>query len=75
MEAKVLIMDEPSATLTNREVDKLFSVVRDLKREGIGILYVSHRLEEVFEICERATVLRDGRRSRNALLARLIELN
>ena len=60
MEAKVLIMDEPSATLTNREVDKLFSVVRDLKREGIGILYVSHRLEEVFEICERATVLRDG---------------
>lgn len=62
LDAKILVMDEPSATLTRQEVDRLFSIMRDLKEEGIGIIYISHRLEEVFEIADRVMVLRDGRR-------------
>ena len=60
-DSRILVMDEPSATLTGREVDRLFDVIRDLKRQGIGIVYVSHRLDELFEIADRVTVLRDGR--------------
>ncbi|MDO4343555.1 MAG: sugar ABC transporter ATP-binding protein [Eubacteriales bacterium] len=58
---KILIMDEPSAPLTNSEIDKMFEIVKKLKQKGVGILYISHRLEEVFEIGDRATVLRDGK--------------
>ncbi len=61
LDAKILVMDEPSATLTQQEVDRLFAMIRDLKEEGIGIIYISHRLEEVFEIADRVMVLRDGR--------------
>ncbi len=61
-ESKVLILDEPSATLSGSEVERLFEVLRRLRERGLGILYVSHRLEEVFAIADRATVLRDGRR-------------
>lgn len=57
---RVLLMDEPSATLTNKECDMLFQVVRELKSQGIAVIYISHRLEEIFEICEWVTVLRDG---------------
>ena len=59
--AKVIAFDEPTSSLSDREVGKLFSIIRDLKNRGHVILYVSHRLEEVFEVCDAATVLRDGR--------------
>lgn len=58
--ARILVMDEPSATLTNQEVEKLFLIIRDLKAQGIGVIYISHRLVEIFEVCDRVTVLRDG---------------
>ncbi len=60
VEAKIIVMDEPSATLTPQEVERLFAVMRELKSQGIGIIYVSHRLEEIFEICDRVSVMRDG---------------
>ncbi len=59
--ASVLILDEPTATLTDREVDRLFRLIRELRGQGKGIVYVSHRLDELFAIADRATVLRDGR--------------
>lgn len=58
--AKVIVMDEPTAALTEVEVERLFAVVKTLKAQGAAILYVSHRLHEVFEICQRVTILRDG---------------
>lgn len=59
-DARVVIMDEPTASLTEREVDRLFQVIALLKIHGAGIIYISHRLEEVFAIADRITVLRDG---------------
>jgi rhamnose transport system ATP-binding protein len=59
-EAKVLILDEPSAILTDREINTLFGVIRSLREQDVGILYVSHRLDELTVICDRVTVLRDG---------------
>ncbi len=59
--AKVLILDEPTASLEAREVQRLFEVVRGLRAEGVGIVFVSHRLDEVVAIADRCTVLRDGR--------------
>jgi ribose transport system ATP-binding protein len=61
MDAAVLIMDEPTSSLTGTETARLFSVVRDLRRQGVGIVYISHRLDEMAEIVDRVTVLRDGR--------------
>ncbi|MBZ0283888.1 MAG: sugar ABC transporter ATP-binding protein [Anaerolineae bacterium] len=58
--ARVLIMDEPTAALTETDVERLFEIVRLLKGQGVGIIYISHRLQEVFELADRATVLRDG---------------
>ena len=58
--AKLLIMDEPSATLTDKELKVLFETMRRLKERGITIIYISHRLDEIFEICDNFTVLRDG---------------
>ncbi len=58
---RLLIMDEPTTSLTRREIDALFAVVRGLQAKGIATLFVSHKLDEVFEIAERVTVLRDGR--------------
>ncbi|HID22782.1 MAG TPA: sugar ABC transporter ATP-binding protein, partial [Planctomycetaceae bacterium] len=60
-QARILVMDEPTAALTSGEVARLFEVIRELKSQGIGIVYISHRLEEVFEIADRVMVLRDGR--------------
>ena len=60
-DARVLIMDEPTASLSLHEVERLFSIVRPLRDRGLAVLFVSHRLEEVFELCERATVFRDGK--------------
>ncbi len=59
--ARIIAMDEPSAALTESELKKLFEVIRVLKKEGVGIIYISHRLEEIFEIGDRVTVLRDGK--------------
>ena len=61
VKAGVLVMDEPTASLSRHEVDRLFTIVRQLRDRGVAVLFVSHRLEEVFEVCERTTVLRDGR--------------
>src|SRR5579864_7514003 len=61
MNVRVLIMDEPTASLSAHEVRELFKLVRDLKKQGVAILFVSHRLEEVFEIADKVTVFRDGR--------------
>jgi simple sugar transport system ATP-binding protein len=58
--AKLIIMDEPTTALTNKEIDKLFKIIYSLKEKGISILFVSHKLEEVFSIAERITVLRNG---------------
>ena len=58
--AKILVMDEPTASLTNKEVKLLYEVVRKLRAQNVGIIYISHRLEEIFEIADRVTVLRDG---------------
>ncbi|HXZ15358.1 MAG TPA: sugar ABC transporter ATP-binding protein, partial [Roseiarcus sp.] len=59
-ESKLLILDEPTATLTSKEVDRLFDILRRLKGRGVTILYISHRLQEIGEIGDRVTVLRDG---------------
>jgi ABC-type sugar transport system ATPase subunit len=61
MDVKVLIMDEPTAALTSDEVKSLFEMIRKLKAKGVAILYISHRFDEIFEISDRITVLRDGR--------------
>ena len=61
MNCKLLIMDEPSATLTDRELDIMFGIVKKLRSEGITIIYISHRLDEVFNLADNVTVLRDGK--------------
>jgi ribose transport system ATP-binding protein len=60
-ESKILIMDEPSAVLSGRELDILFDIIRKLKMKNLAIIYISHRLEEIFQLGDRVTVLRDGR--------------
>jgi ABC-type sugar transport system ATPase subunit len=61
VDARVIFMDEPSAALTGEDVERLFGIIRSLTAEGVGIVYISHRLDEVFSIADRITVLRDGR--------------
>jgi inositol transport system ATP-binding protein len=60
-EARLIIMDEPTSALSETEVETLFAIVRDLRQQGLGIIFVTHRLDEVMRLCDRATVLRDGR--------------
>ncbi len=60
LDAKLLIMDEPTSALTDTEINQLFTVIRRLKARGVSVVFISHHLEEVFEICDRGTVLRDG---------------
>ena len=60
--AKIVVMDEPTAALTPNEVDLLFQIVEGLRKQGVGIIYISHRLDEIFRIAQRVTVLRDGRK-------------
>ncbi|HWG25060.1 sugar ABC transporter ATP-binding protein [Actinospica sp.] len=72
-DARVLIMDEPTAALTGSEVARLFSVVRTLREQGAAVLFISHRLEEVFELCQRVTTLRDGAWVAGEPVARLTE--
>lgn len=59
-ESRVLILDEPTATLTSRETERLFSIIRDLRSRGVSVIFVSHHLDEIFRLCDRVTVLRNG---------------
>jgi len=59
-DAKLIVMDEPTAALTDREIESLFKVIDSLKTQGVSIIYISHRMEEIFNICDRITILRDG---------------
>ncbi len=60
VDAKVIIMDEPTAALTQSETEGLFKVIESLRKKGVSIVYISHRMEEIFELCDRITILRDG---------------
>jgi rhamnose transport system ATP-binding protein len=71
LDARVIVMDEPTAALSRAEVARLFDVVRTLRAAGAAVLFISHRLEEVFEICQRVTVMRDGRHVLTSELAGL----
>jgi rhamnose transport system ATP-binding protein len=72
LDARVLVLDEPSAALSSREVDELFTIVRSLQAHDVAILFVSHRLEEVFALADRVTILRDGT---HIITAPIAELN
>jgi len=74
VEAKVVIMDEPTSSLEAREVETLFGVIRKLREDGIGVVYVSHRMDELYEICDTVTVLRDGRLVHTGPIADLSKL-
>jgi len=72
LDARVLVMDEPTASLSSHEVERLFTIIRQLRGRGVAILFVDHRMEEVFEIADRVSVLRDGR---HVITAAINELN
>lgn len=61
VDARIIVMDEPTDALTDKEVDKLFQVIGELKKQGKSLVYISHRLSEIFQVCEKITVLRDGK--------------
>ena len=69
LDARVLIMDEPTSALTERETESLFEIIRRLKSQGVAVVYISHRLDEIFRITDRVTVLRDGRLVGSLLVA------
>src|SRR5207237_9958780 len=69
--ARVIVMDEPTAALTTTEVDRLFRVVETLRGRGNAVLFVSHRLDEIFALCQRVTVMRDGRHVLTKAIAQL----
>jgi rhamnose transport system ATP-binding protein len=71
LEARVLVMDEPTAALTNVEVERLFEVMRTLRNQGAAVMFISHRLEEVFASCQRVTIMRDGAFVRTDLIENL----
>ncbi|HEV2472158.1 MAG TPA: sugar ABC transporter ATP-binding protein, partial [Chthonomonadales bacterium] len=60
-QCKIITMDEPSATITQHELDALFNLIKQLSSQGVSVIYISHRLEEIFEVCSRATIMRDGK--------------
>lgn len=60
MDSKILVLDEPSAALTDKEIEQLFKIIERLRQKGVGMVYISHRMEELEQICERVTILRDG---------------
>jgi len=68
-QVRILAMDEPTASLTDHEVQNLFGVIRKLRSEGVGIIYISHRIEEIFEIADRVSVLRDGKMIQSCAIA------
>ena len=59
-DSKIIIMDEPTTTLTGKETEKLFAIIRRLREKGVTILYISHKLDEIMELCDRVSVMRDG---------------
>ena len=65
LEAKILLMDEPTASITEHETAALFTLLKRLRDDGVAIVFVSHKLEEVFAIADRVTVLRDGQQCRD----------
>lgn len=69
LNTKILILDEPTAPLTQKETEILFRIIRDLKAKGTAIIYISHRLEEIFTICDRAVILRDGQQVGETMIA------
>ena len=71
-DCRIILMDEPSATLTKKELNALFDIIRDLKKRGIAVIYISHRMEEIFEICETATVMRDGEVSPDRIVEMMV---
>ena len=73
-DAKLVIMDEPTSSLHEREVETLFGVIRRLRSDGVSTIFVSHRLDELYEVCDRVTVMRDGRTVRTARMADISKL-
>nr|WP_312214386.1 sugar ABC transporter ATP-binding protein [Clostridioides sp.] len=61
LDTKILIMDEPTSSISKKETEILFRLIKDLKKDGVSIIYISHRMEELFEICDRITIMRDGK--------------
>lgn len=74
-EAKLVIMDEPTSSLDEREVEVLFSVIRQLKEGGVSVIFVSHKLDELYAVCDRVTIMRDGRTVQVAPMAQLSRLD
>lgn len=69
LDAKVLIMDEPTAALSGHEVERLFAIARSLRDQGAALMFISHRMEEIFDLCDRITIMRDGRYVSTRMLA------
>src|SRR3712207_5878825 len=74
-EAKLVIMDEPTSSLDEREVEVLFGVIRQLKEAGVSVVFVSHKLDELYAVCDRVTIMRDGRTVQVAPLSELSRLD
>ena len=72
--AKLVIMDEPTSSLDEREVAVLFDVIRQLKAEGVSVIFVSHKLDELYAVCDRVTIMRDGRTVRIADMSAISKL-
>ncbi len=68
-DSKIIIMDEPSATLTEKEVEKLYAIIRELKSKEITVIYISHKMDEIFDLSDRVTVLRDGQAIKTMLIS------
>ena len=60
VQAKLVVMDEPTSSLDEKEVDILFKVIKDLKSRGVAIIFITHKLDEVFQICDEMTIMKDG---------------
>ena len=73
-QAALVVMDEPTSSLSNAEVQMLFGVIRQLRAEGVAVVFVSHKLDELYAVCDRVTVLRDGRTVQVAAMAGLPKL-
>src|SRR4029079_19622214 len=73
--ARLVIMDEPTSSLDEREVEVLFGVIRQLKAEGVSVIFVSHKLDELYEVCDRVTIMRDGRTVRTAAMIEIGKLD
>src|ERR671932_2621724 len=75
IEAGLVIMDEPTSSLADAEVEGLFGVIRRLKADGVSVVFVSHKLDELYAVCDRVTIMRDGRTVRTAAMAELSKLD